>query len=174
MKITILSLLFCSVLQAQSDLPSKHEALTENYERAVERLTKPLTSKYIEELKKIQQELSGKDDHEGAQEVKTKLKELGAIPWDLAEVLKSKSWEYTANTSTSLMVFRDDGTVEVTGGEVEVWEWTVKEGNILQIQYTSDKTCDFNFADFTDFSIVGVTNEGKRRFLEPHKPSGQP
>lgn len=54
MKIAILSLLFCNLLQAQSDLPSTFDALTENYERAIERVTKPLTSKYIEELKKIQ------------------------------------------------------------------------------------------------------------------------
>lgn len=105
-------------------------------------------------------------------EVENKLKELGAIPWDLAEVLKSKSWEYSANTSTSTVVFRNDGTAEVTGEEVEVWEWAVKEGNILQLKYPGGGTCEFDFADFKTFSIVGKTDQGKRRFLEPI-PSAQ-
>ena len=168
-KITISCLLFCSLLQAQSGLPSKYEVLTENYESAVERVTGPLTSKYIEELEKIRQELSDSGDEEGTREVEKRLRELGAIPWNLAEVLESRSWEYTANTSTSIMIFQDDGTVEVSGNENEVWEWAVRKGNILRLEYPSGGTCDFDFADFRTFSIVGETDQGKRRFLVPHE-----
>ena len=162
----LLSTIFAliSACQAFGDrLPSKLESLTEKYERAIERATKPITLKYIDELRKLKLELTRAGDLSGALAVDETLKKLGVVDSDLASVLTNRFWTYTndANGKKSGVKFNADGTATLTtGAHRESWKWKVTDDLKLDVTYADGNGCIFEFKNLKKLYAKGKTKNG--------------
>ena len=172
MKTTLLAFaslcLFQQFAQAEG-LPSRLEVLTANYERAIERATKPITAKYIDELRKLKLDLTRAGDLSGALAVDETLKKLGAVDSDLASILTSRSWTYTntSNGTKSRAVFNANGTATLTGSTRTSWKWKVTDDRKLDVTFADGNGCIFEFRNLNELSAKGKTKrEGAPRSIE--------
>ncbi|MDA7921156.1 hypothetical protein N9B73_05315 [Verrucomicrobiales bacterium] len=166
--LAIFALFFPFALFAQDRLPNRIEVLTENYERAVERATNPITQKYATELKKLLLELTQKGDLAQAQQVEKKLRTLGVLEKTLGDILLSETWEYSANGSKSQIVFKDDGTAQMAGESNGVFPWKLEDELTLTLLYSDGNSCTFKFRDLETLSVEGKTRLGGAiRTLKP-------
>ena len=142
---------------SQDGLPSEFESLTANYDRAVERATKPLKLKYIEELKKLRQRLSERGDLSEAIKVENRLKELGAFELTLEDLLFSKKWRYFAGKKRFDVKFFKDGTAELVG--VGNWKWKIENELTLVVIYSDGNGITYQFRDLENLKATGRLND---------------
>ncbi|MEM1442175.1 MAG: hypothetical protein AAGF67_07525 [Verrucomicrobiota bacterium] len=132
--LTTILLAFPFAMIAQDELPSRFDLLTGNYERAVERATKPITQQYVAELKTLLRELIQQGKLAEAQEVEQKLRDLGALEKTLRDILISRTWEYSANGAKSQIVFNEDGTAKIAGASNGTLPWKLEDELSLTIE----------------------------------------
>ena len=173
-----LSILFCIFAQlvpAQDDkIPAELTSLKTQYDKAVERATKPVTAKYIRALKDLRVKFTKLGKLNEALAVEEIIKKLttestDATPKTLDNILKSKSWIYRAGKHVSTIKFHADGKAIMTGWTNSKIKWNITKDRYLTIIYEDGNSCKFEFKDLSQLTVVGRVNDRNQsaRHLSP-------
>ncbi len=157
---------------SEDQLPNRYQLLKSNYQTAIERVSKPITAKYIQELKNLRSEMTASGNLNIALDVEEELKRLGVIAVTLEEVLMTKAWVLNNSHKKYPVTFLTGGKGIISGFGTSDCKWEIKKENILKITCPNPENYfEFEFSSLDSQRIQGKNSKGKTRFLEVVKPA---
>ncbi len=154
---------------SQDTLPNQFELLKENYERAIERANRPITSKYVQELKAMKARMVQAGNLQLANQIDKELTQLGAVPKTLAEHLKANTWNYPIDGKITKVIFNENGTAQFSGYRNYTTKWQLKDHKTVSITFADKRTAHFTFDDFSNLQSETKLKGSGMRYLKVYR-----